>query len=63
MNKWVSVGISALVTFTITAGTGYMALGATADWPTTGQILTCVIGGLVAAARGVQHQLELPPGP
>jgi len=60
MNKWAAIGISALVTFSITAGTAYLAV-ASAGLPTVAQIIACVVGGLVAAARDVQHVMAPAP--
>lgn len=60
MNKWVSVGISAVVTFFITAGTAYLAVGGS-TFPTSYQLSVLGVGGLVAAARDVQHNLSEPP--
>ncbi len=60
MNKWVSIAISALSDFVITAGTAYTAIGGTA-MPSRYQAIICVVGGLVQAARGVQKTLSPPP--
>jgi hypothetical protein len=60
MNKWVALGISAVVDFVITAGTAYTALGGT-TLPNTYQVSVVCVGGLIAAARGVQGRLAPPP--
>jgi hypothetical protein len=63
MNKWISIAISALSDFVITAGTGYLTVASagTAAIPSTAQIVVCVIGGIVQAFRGVQKTLAPPP--
>jgi hypothetical protein len=60
MNKWVSLAISALSDFVITAGTAYMAIGGT-EMPAKYQLAACVIGGLVQSARGIQKSLAPAP--
>lgn len=60
MNKWVSIAISAVSDAVITAGTAYMAIGGTM-MPTRYQISVFIVGGIVAAARGVQKLLSPPP--
>jgi hypothetical protein len=62
VNKWISLAISALSDFVITAGTGYLTIasGGTSI-PAVAQIVVCVIGGTVQAARGVQKTLSSPP--
>jgi hypothetical protein len=60
MNKWVSVGISALSDFVITAGGAFMAIGGN-TWPTSYQLAICGVAGLLQAARGVQKILSVPP--
>lgn len=80
MNKWISIAISALSDFVITAGTAFMTIasapavatagsissggsmvGSGGAGPTTTQIIVCLVGGLVAAARGAQKTLSPPP--
>lgn len=63
MNWWVNVAISALSDFFITAGTAYLAIASASGTsaPTQTQVITCVVGGVVQAARGVQKTLAPPP--
>lgn len=63
MNKWVSIGISAVSDFFITAGTAYLsvATASAGDMPTVGEVVICVVGGIVQAFRGVQKTLAPPP--
>jgi hypothetical protein len=64
MNKWISIAISALSDFVITAGTGYLTIasaGTGTVLPATAQIVVCGIGGVVQAFRGVQKTLAPPP--
>jgi hypothetical protein len=64
MPRWLYVSISAVSDFVITAGTGYSvaaAAGSGAVIPPTAQIVLCVVGGLIQAARGVQKTLSPPP--
>jgi len=58
MNKWVNIGIGALSDFVITAGTAYVTM---MSQPSIYQLSICVVGGLVAAARGIQKTLTPPP--
>lgn len=63
MNKWVSIGISAVSDFFITAGTAYLSVAtasATAI-PSISEVIICIVGGVVQAFRGVQKTLSPPP--
>jgi hypothetical protein len=63
MNKWISIAISAVSDFVITAGTGYLtvATASGAAIPTTAQVIVCAVGGVVQAFRGVQKTLSPAP--
>jgi hypothetical protein len=64
MNKWISIAISALSDFIITAGTGYLTIASAGNMtaiPAVAQIVVCVVGGVVQAARGIQKTLTAPP--
>jgi hypothetical protein len=62
MNKYATLAISALSDFVITAGTAYAAIASGGvTLPTMGQIIFCVVGGAVLAARGVKKSLSPPP--
>jgi hypothetical protein len=58
MPTWAVLTISAVSDFVITAGTAYttVASGGTAI-PTKTQVVVCIVGGLVQAARGIQKSL------
>ena len=60
MNKWVSIGISALSDFIVTAGGAFIAIGGT-TFPSTYQMTVCAVSGLIMAARGIQKTLSPPP--
>jgi hypothetical protein len=63
LNRWLSIAISAVSDFIITAGTGYLtvATASGATLPTTAQVVVCVVGGVVQAFRGVQKTLTPAP--
>jgi len=58
MNKWVDIAIGALSDFVITAGTAYVTM---MSEPSRYQLSVCAVGGLIAAARGIQKTLTPPP--
>jgi hypothetical protein len=60
MNKWISLGISALSDFIIVGVGAFTAIGGS-TWPSTYQLAICAGTGLVMAARGVQKALAVPP--
>ncbi len=65
MNKCLTVAISALSTFVITAGgavvAGMAGAGTAAEIPSDGVLLAALITGLMGAARDVQKNLSEPP--
>lgn len=60
MNKWVSIAISALSDFVVTAGGAFIAIGGT-DLPSRYQLTVCGVTGAIQAARGIQKTLSAPP--
>jgi len=62
VHKVLTVAITAVTDFLITAGTAYtVAASAGETMPTTAQIIAILVGGVVQAARGVQKTLAPPP--
>jgi hypothetical protein len=61
VNKWVTIAASVLSDFCISGGGAYLAGSSNNQSLTTTFIITCVVTGVVQAARGVQKLLAPPP--
>lgn len=55
---WGLLLISALIDFVITAGTAWLAVSGGGVPVTTAQVTTCIVGGIVSAARTIQQALK-----
>lgn len=63
MNKWITLLISAISDFAISAGGAYCTVASAGNAvPSEAQIAVAVVTGIVQAARGVQKALNPPPG-
>ena len=60
MNKYVGMGLTALVSFVAIAGGAYLSV-ASAGAPTQTQVIGSIVTGLVAAAKAVQDLMTAPP--
>ena len=61
MNKYVSGGLTFVISFLISAGGAYLSATGGGAPITTTMIIGAVVTGLVAAAQAVQKQMETPP--
>jgi hypothetical protein len=60
VNKYVGMGLTALVSFVGIAGGAYLSV-ASAGTPTQTQVVGAIVTGLVAAAKAVQDLMTAPP--
>jgi hypothetical protein len=61
VNKYISGGLTFVVSFLISAGGAYLSAASGGASITITMIVGAVVTGLVAAAQAVQKQMEAPP--